>query len=323
MKGVILINTGSPASPSIRDVGSYLSEFLMDERVIDIPFIPRFLLVRGVIVPFRKYKSAKSYSTIWTNDGAPLLVNSVKLAQKVEALTGIAVEVAMRYGRETVKNAFTRLNARVSDLSEVVVVPLFPHYAMSSYETVAVHAEAMLQQLSSSITIRVVEPFYNHPQYIDSLAGQFASLNLSSYDRLLFSYHSIPIRQQEKSLKKVMSDQSFGVNYQYQVEQTSKLVAEKVGMIDRYDVSFQSAIGDRWLGPSTGDVLGRLPSMGIKRVLVMSPAFVADNLETLKDINVEARKIFMDAGGDAFTYVPCLNDSSLFAQFVANMVNAV
>lgn len=323
MRGIILINTGSPVSPSPKDVGRYLSEFLMDERIIDMPFIFRFLLVRGVIVPFRKYKSAKSYSAIWTDEGSPLLVNTIKLARKIEDLSGIAVEVAMRYGSETVESALARLKVRVANLSEVVVVPMFPHYAMSSYESAALYAKSELQRIDCSLVVKVVEPFYNQPGYIDSLVGLFASVDLSQCDWLQFSYHSIPIRQLQKSINSISLEHSYNVNYQHQVEQTSKLVAQKLGMMDRYGVSYQSAIGKKWLGPSTSEVLTNLPKKGIKRMLVISPAFVADNLETLKDISVEARKKFMDAGGTEFTYVPCLNDSSQFAQFIVDLVEAV
>lgn len=323
MRGIILVNTGSPASPSPRDVGRYLSEFLMDERIIDIPFIFRFLLVRGIIVPFRKYKSAKAYSAIWTDEGSPLLVNSIRLAQKVEGLSGVAVEVAMRYGNEAVEGALTRLKSRVANLSEVVVVPMFPHYAMSSYESAALHAKSELQRLDGSLAIKVVESFYNQPGYIDSLMGLFASLDLSRYDWLQFSYHSIPIRQLQKSLSSVSKHHALDVSYQHQVEETSKQVAQKLGLQDRYGVSYQSAMGKSWLGPSTSEVLTNLPKKGIKRILVASPAFVADNLETLKDINVEARKIFMDAGGMEYTYVSCLNDSSQFAQFIVDLVESV
>ena len=323
MRGIILVNTGSPASPSPKDVGRYLSEFLMDERIIDIPFIFRFLLVRGVIVPFRKYKSAKAYGAIWTDEGSPLLVNSIRLAKKVEGLSGVAVEVAMRYGNEAIEGALARLKARVVNLSEVVVVPMFPHYAMSSYESAALHAKSELQHLDGRLAVKVAEPFYNQPGYIDSLVNLFASLDLSRYDWLQFSYHSIPIRQLQKSLSSVSRDYAFEVSYQHQVEETSRLVAQQLGMMDRYGVSYQSAMGKNWLGPSTSEVLTDLPKRGIKRILVISPAFVADNLETFKDINVEARKIFMDAGGDEFTYVSCLNDSSQFAQFIVDWVESV
>jgi ferrochelatase len=323
MRGIILVNTGSPASPSPKDVGRYLSEFLMDERIVDIPFVFRFLLVQGVIVPFRKYKSAKSYSAIWTDEGSPLMVNSFKFAQEVEDLSGIAAEVAMRYGSETVESALARLKARVPNLSEVVVVPMFPHYAMSSYESAALYATSELQRLDRSLAVTVVKPFYNQTGYIDSLAGLFASFDLSQYDWLQFSYHSIPIRQLQKSLNAVSQEHTFDVSYRYQVEQTSKLLAQKLGMQNRYGVSYQSAMGKSWLGPPTNEVLTDLARKELKKVLVISPAFVADNLETLKDINVEARKIFLDAGGEKFSYVPCLNGSKQFAKFIVDLVESV
>ncbi len=320
MRGVILINTGSPASPSPKEVGRYLSQFLMDERVIDIPLIPRFMLVRGIIVPFRKYKSAKSYGAIWTNEGSPLQVNSVKLALKVEQISGMVTEVAMRFGSSTVESALARLKSRVDNLSEVVVVPMFPHYAMSSYESAALFAQHELQRLDGHLSIRVVKPFYNHSSYISSLVSLFGKVDVSQYDWLQFTYHSIPIRQLQKSLNMVPSSCSTEVNYQYQVEQTSMLVAERLGMASRYSVSYQSSMGEKWLKPSTDDVLANFPSKGIKRVLVISPAFVADNLETLKDIDVEVREMFMVAGGEVFTYIPCLNDNDDWARAVVEII---
>lgn len=307
MVGVILINTGSPSSPEVNDVAAYLCEFLMDERVIDIPKPFRYLLVKSIIVPFRKHKSAKSYRSIWTSDGSPLVVNAFKLAKKVESISGSPCEVAMRYGYFSVKDAYFRLMERYPNVNSVVVLPLFPHYAMSSYESVVQHAAEQLGQIANAVRYRVVLPFYSHPLYIAALVKLFERFRCQEYDRVLFTYHSIPARH----IKKVESRANLlnynDVDYHRQVNETSRLVAEKVGFAENFDVAFQSAMGKSWLMPSTLEVLRAYPSKGIKRVLVMSPSFVADNLETLKDVVIEGQEAFIAAGGEIFTYVPCLN----------------
>lgn len=319
MRGVILINTGSPDSPSVKDVGRYLAEFLMDKRVIDIPLICRFMLVRGIIVPFRKRKSARSYGSIWTSEGAPLTVTSRRLAQKVEQVAGVPVEVAMRYGSLSVGLALERLQSRTPNLSEVVVLPMFPHYAMSSYESAARHAEYELRRLAPSLSVKTVPPFFSDDRYISSLVDLFSAVDCQQYDWLQVTYHSIPLRHQAKAVAGHNEDAT-SVSYQYQAEQTAMLLAQRLNMGDRYGVSYQSAMGKGWLMPSTDDVLARLPARGVKRLLIISPAFVADNLETIKDINVDAREIFIKAGGDVFTYIPCLNDGDRWASAVGSIV---
>lgn len=317
MKGVILINTGSPDSFSPNDVGHYLSQFLMDERIIDLPIIQRTLLVKGIIIPFRKYKSAKAYQTIWTNEGSPLIVYSHKLARKVEQHLNMPCEVAMRYGSLTVEAAIDRLTTKQGNLSEILLVPLFPHYAMSSYESAMVHAQKILE--ARQLKYRTLPPFFKEDRYINALANLFERIDLSQYDWVQFSYHSIPLRHLRKSIGKVANEKRLDVDYEFQTKETARLVAEKIGMATQYGVSYQSAIGKSWLGPSTDDILKKLPSEGIKKLLIISPAFVADNLETIKDIDAEARDIFLKSGGETFKYIPCLNDRDDWATALAEM----
>lgn len=320
MVGVIVVNTGSPDSYNPRDVGRYLAEFLMDERVIDIPLWQRFLLVKGIIVPFRKYKSAKSYQKIWGDNGSPLLTNTTEQARLLEMALDTPVEVAMRYGNPTVEHASLRLVSRASKLSKVVVVPMFPHYAMSSYESVLNHAVGEVKRVLPSVKVGWVEPYYSKAGYIAALADKFSNVNLEQYDWLQLSYHSIPLRHQSKSLASIGKQDFRKASYSYQVEQTSLLLAQKLGMDTRFGVSYQSSLGSKWLGPSTSEVLSELPKKGVRRLLIASPAFVADNLETIKDIGEEARAVFIESGGEELCYVPCLNDSKLFAEFLSDEV---
>lgn len=306
MRGIILINTGSPDSFHPDDVGHYLTQFLTDERIIDLPNLQRNLLVRGIIVPFRKYKSAKAYQSVWTDNGAPLIVNSLRLAEKVEQYSHIPCEAAMRYGSLTVEKAIDRLSLKVANLSEIVLLPLFPHFAMSSYESAALHAQTIIA--SKKLKCITLPPFYGEEWYIDSLANLFTHIDLSAYQHILFTYHSIPLRQLRKSLEQAEKARQHEVDYRYQTYETSRLVAEKVGMPSKFSVSYQSAIGKSWLGPTTNEILQNFPAQGIKRLIIISPAFVADNLETIKDIDREARSLFLKAGGEEFCYIPCLND---------------
>lgn len=321
MRGVILINTGSPDSTQPADVGRYLTEFLMDERVIDIPAFQRSLLVKGIIVPFRKYKSAKSYAKIWTPNGSPLVVVNQRLTQKVEDASGIACETAMRYGNPSVSSALQRLKERVPTLSEVLVVPLFPHFAMSSYESAALHAEKCIRESDPSLQVDILPPFYSDPSYIESLVSLFRNVDLDRYSWIQFSYHSIPIRHQEKSTRGYSGEVQKQYDYHYQVHETSRLVAEKIGFGDKFGVSYQSPMGRKWLGPITQDVVQMLAS-NHKRLLVISPAFIIDNLETIKDVEGDIRKAFEESGGEEFKYIPCLNDSQVWVDALSRILSS-
>ena len=198
MKAILLMNLGSPDSTSVSDLRKYLSEFLMDERVIDYPYLLRLLLVRGIIVPFRSPKSAKAYQSIWTDDGSPLMVLTKQLQQALQQQVEEPVEIAMRYGNPTPKAAFDSLMKQVNGLEEVIAIPLYPHYAMSSYETAVAYAQEVYDKNNYPFKLTFIKPFYNDEEYINALASSIAPYLEQEYDKILFSYHGVPERHIRK-----------------------------------------------------------------------------------------------------------------------------
>lgn len=318
---IVLMNLGSPDSTSVKDVRKYLNEFLMDERVIDKPFLLRYLLVKGIITPFRAPKSAEAYEMIWWKEGSPLVVLTQQLLEKVKEKTTIPVTIAMRYGNPTPQAAYDELLKENPDLEEVILVPLYPHYAMSSYETAVVYMKEVKEKLGYKFNLKTVPPFYNHPAYIDALAASMKPyLEEYDFDQLLFSYHGIPERhvtdldpsgnhcmQVDKCCFK--SSPTHPTCYRHQVTITSELVSKKLGLQkDKWQQSYQSRLGrDPWLLPSTQTVIPEMPGKGIKKLLVVCPSFVSDCLETLEEIDIRGREDFTNSGGTHYQYIPCMN----------------
>lgn len=314
------MNLGSPDSTEVKDVKKYLDEFLMDGRVIDKPFLQRYLLVKGIITRFRAPKSAEAYKSIWTKDGSPLMVLSYQLQEALQQQIEEPVEVAMRYGNPSPKYAFDKLKAKYPLLEEVILVPLYPHYAMSSYETAVVYAEDMHKKGKYGFKLTTIKPFYNVSDYINALAESIKPYLQQDYDQILFSYHSIPERHITKGdvtgTHCLKSEGCCSLNstahkycYRHQCFETTRLTAEKLGIPEeKYAVSFQSRLGRaEWLKPYTALRLAAMPDEGTKKLLVVFPAFISDCLETLEEIAIEGRHIFLNAGGTEFTSIPCLN----------------
>ncbi len=328
------MNLGSPDSTKVNDVRRYLNEFLMDERVIDKPYLARLLLVRGIIVPFRAPRSAEAYRSIWWDEGSPLIVLTEQLKEAVQQRTDMPVEISMRYGNPTPDEAYRRLMKKQPDLKEVILLPLYPHYAMSSYETAVEHMKTAYAKNKYSFELKVVPPFYNHPSYIDALAASIKPFLDEEFDQLLFSYHGIPERhvlkadptgyhcmQVENCCYK--SSPSHKTCYRHQVTMTSELVAKKLGLRkDQWQQSYQSRLGKRdpWLTPSTQLRLPELPKEGVKKLLIVCPAFISDCLETLEEINQEGKELFMHAGGEKYTYIPCLNTNEPWLDTVLQLI---
>jgi len=327
------MNLGSPDSTEVKDVRRYLNEFLMDERVIDKPWLVRALLVRGIIVPFRAPKSAAAYKTIWTKEGSPLIVISKEqekaLAKKVEE----PVTIAMRYGAPTPTDAYNTLLKTNPDLEEVIVVPMYPHYAMSSYETAVEFAKEHHQKKNYSFKLTFIKPFYNNPLFIDALAESIAPYLEQEYDQILFSYHGIPERHilkcdpTKQHCLKVdncceVPSEAHQFCYRHQCWTTTNLVADKLNIPkEKRGFSFQSRLGrDPWLKPYTAVRLAELPNEGIKKVLVVCPAFVSDCLETIEEMGEEGKEIFEGAGGEKFTLIPCLNIAPAWIDTMASWV---
>jgi ferrochelatase len=331
---ILLTNLGSPDSTSVKDVRRYLNEFLMDERVIDLPYLSRLLLVRGIISPFRAPKSAAKYKTIWTNEGSPLIAITHQLAKKVSEIAQLPTYICMRYGNPTPLSAFKKVASEHPDAEEVVLFPLYPHYAMSSYETAVEHVKGVFENGRYSFKLRIVEPYFDQPDYIEALAASIQPfIEESAFDHVLFSYHGVPERHILKSdtsgehcLKTTdccrVKSPVHSTCYRHQVMETTRLVAEKLGLAQHsFSVSFQSRLGtDKWLSPATSDELAHFPARGIKKLLVVTPAFVSDCLETLEEIRIEGRETFMEAGGTEFTTVPCLNSNDDWVEAVDKLI---
>ncbi|NMH28331.1 ferrochelatase [Flavobacterium silvaticum] len=333
MKGVLLVNLGSPNSPTPKDVKPYLDEFLMDKYVIDVPYLLRALLVRGIILRKRPEESAHAYSKIWTEDGSPLIVISKKFYNKVKAKSDVPVALAMRYGKPSIESGLKELSEQGVD--EVLLFPLYPQYAMASTKTIEVLAEEIRAKQFPQMKISEVPAFYNRPDYIKNLSDLIAEhLKDFQYDHLLFSYHGIPERHIRKTdITKshckidgqccVTASPAHQFCYRHQCYETTRLVVEKLGIAkEKYSLTFQSRLaGDKWLEPYTDIEINKMPNQGIKNLAVVTPAFVADCLETLEEIGMRANEDFKSHGGENFLAIPCLNDNDDWVETASNWIS--
>lgn len=333
-RAVILMNLGSPDSTEVKDVSNYLKEFLMDGRVIDSPYLLRSLLVKGIIVPFRAPKSAHAYRSIWTKEGSPLIVLTRQLQQLVQAQMQEPVEIAMRYGNPSMKAAYDNILKRQPDTDEVVLLPLYPHYAMSSYETAVVHAEHEYKKGKYPFKITFVKPFYNEANYLEALCDRIAPYLKEEYDQILFSFHGIPERHLQKSdtthkhcLKTAdccnIPSAAHATCYRHQCYQTAHLAAGALGIPkEKYAISFQSRLGrSEWIKPYTAARLTELPAEGVKKLLILCPAFVSDCLETLEEIAIQGKESFISSGGTSLTLIPCLNTHPLWVKTITGWMD--
>ena len=330
MNGILLINLGSPKSLELKSVRAYLKEFLSDDLVIDLPKIAQQLLVNLIIVPFRSSKTLHAYSTVWTDDGSPLIARTMAMAKALALRTDQPVEVAMRYQEPSIRDALARLVALGCD--EISVLPLYPHYAMSTSLTTRLAVEAEVELLPAKPKLAFTDSFYADAGYIKALAERIKADLPTDYDYLLFSYHGLPERHLVKTDPTgshcMKTDDCCQVDcaarpycYKAQVLQTSALCAQYLDLpADKWGVAFQSRIGPGWLQPFTDEVVKALPSQGHKNIAVVCPSFVADCLETLEEVNLRAREDFIEAGGEHFTYIPCLNEDSLWIDYLESLL---
>ena len=324
-----MINLGSPDSTSIKDVRKYLDEFLMDERVIGKSYWFRWFLVKVIILNTRPRKSAKAYKKIWWKEGSPLIVLSKRLFDKVTKLVKFPVALAMRYGSISIFKGLKELNDK--GVKNITVLPLYPHYAMSSYETVVEKVKDEVKTNFPHLKIKTVEPFYNDKKYIDLLCKKIKStISKIEYDHILFSYHGIPISHLKISdptnshcykVKDCCNNHSDAHKfcYKHQVLETTELVIKKLKIDkNKYSNAFQSRLpNEAWLKPYTDDELVRLAKEGKKKLVIVTPAFVTDCLETLEEIAMEGKEEFLEAGGESYHYVPCLNDDDDWAKLIS------
>ena len=326
MKGILLVNLGSPKDLENQSIKEYLTEFLSDDLVVDYPKFIQHILVNWIIVPNRYKKTQRAYAKIWTDNGSPLINNTKELGLNLAKESSFPVEVAMRYQKPSIEDAITELKNK--GCTEIKAMPLYPHYAISTTLTTQQKIQDVAENIDKEIEIEFITSFYNEPEYIDALCSLIQKNRNEDSDLLLFSYHGIPLRHLKKAKGK-SNNSSYCSNawcpskeycYRHQVNETSRLCAEKLNIPkEKWQVSFQSRIGPGWLKPFTDEVLNELPDKGIKKLDVICPSFVIDNLETLEEINIEGRKDFLAAGGEEFNYIPCLNYEKDWVEVLKNI----
>jgi ferrochelatase len=329
-KAVLLVNLGSPDSPSVPDVRRYLNEFLMDRRVIDVAWPLRRLLV-AIILINRPKASAHAYQTIWRKEGSPLIVISENVRKLLQQRVNVPVELAMRYQNPSIPNAVRKLAER--GVTELLLIPLFPHYAMSSYESAVVRVREVAAEIAPQMRIQVQPPFYDAPDYIRALTGSAAEYSKRDYDHLLFSFHGVPERQIKKSDPTgchclaspdccEVSSPAHATCYRAQCFNTVAAFVKAAQIPQgKWSVSFQSRLGrDPWLKPYTDFELPRFAREGKKKMLVICPAFVSDCLETVEEIAIRGRDSFLQAGGTEFAQIPCMNENPLWIDALENMI---
>lgn len=334
--GVFLINLGTPDAPTPAAVGPYLREFLMDGFVIDVPKPLRWFLVNVMIVPRRKVQSARAYQKVQLPGGSPLLVYTRELAEKVAARLAAdnryVVEYAMRYGNPSIASSLVKLHAQ--DVSRIIVLPLYPQYAESSYETAVVETKRVAYELGYTDRLSFFPPFYDRPEFIAAFARRIAEdCERQSPEHVVFSFHSLPERHLKRLdtsrehclVKPNCCDEISAVNkncYRAQCIFTARAIAEQLGLKeDSYTVSFQSRLGRaKWIGPTTENVLRELAQRGVKRIAVCCPSFVADCLETVEEMGIRGRETFIGAGGAELRLIPSLNADPAWVEAVTDWV---
>ncbi len=320
MRGILLVNIGSPASCHKADVKTFIGDILSDPFVTGKAGWWSKFLAKNIIAPLSATSSAKKYQQMWRSEEpvtSPLHYYSRKLAHALEEAKGLPVEVATRYGEPNFTTAVKELERRCPLLHEVIVFPLYPHYAQATTRTTIEEIGRLFYSRPHSFRLKFVAPYYDHPAFIHALATQ-ASPFLKEIDRLVFSYHSLPVAQVEAAWKKGKE-----YDYVYQVKETARLLCEKAGFDAKKTLLFYSSQrGNRWLKPFLNTDISDLPGLGWKRVAVISPGFPIDNLETLYDVNIEARELFMNAGGEKFLFIPSLNDSTEWVEAIWEIVNS-
>ncbi len=332
-KGVLMVNLGTPDSPNRKDVRRYLTQFLMDGRVIDYPFLIRSLLVKGIIAPFRSGSSSKLYKELWTKEGSPLKVYGERLIKSVREQLGedYVVELAMRYQNPSMESALKKLLQ--AQVSEIIVFPLFPQYASAT--TGSVHEEVMrlLTKEEAIPNVTLINSYYDYAPMIEVFVENAKQFNLEEYDHILFSYHGLPQRQlkkadacgnyclkQENCCRTISAVNQFC--YSAQCHATTQAIVNKLNLKEeQYTTCFQSRLGpEKWAQPYTSEIIETQSKKGAKKLLVFSPAFVADCLETIVEIGTEYQEEFEKMGGEHVDLVPSLNDNPKWISAVADLI---
>lgn len=335
MKGLLLINLGTPENPSPASVKKYLAEFLMDPYVIDEPWFLRFLLVYGIILNTRPKKSAHAYQSIWTDRGSPLMYHTQDLTAKVQQqLSTYHVKFAMRYGAPSIESVLKQLASEA--LEEIIVIPLYPQYALASSESSLAKVKEVAEKISLKTPLKFIRHFYDFDPYISAMA-HIAKPSIESFrpDHFVFSFHGVP----ERHVKKTDSSCNHCLKapnccevvqevnrdcYRAQSYATAKKLAARLGLApEKYTVCFQSRLGRTpWIRPYTDEVLNTLPARGVKKVAVLEPSFVADCLETLEEIAIRGKEDFIKSGGEDLILIPSLNSTDVWVNALVDLVKS-
>ena len=311
--GVLICNLGTPESYKTKDVRKFLRQFLSDGRVVEIPKIIWWFILNGIILTLRPSKSAKLYKSVWTKEGSPLLVFSKKLIEKLKHVTSedFEIELAMRYGTPNMEEAL--LSLKNKNCRKLIVLPMFPQYSGTTTGSIFDEVTRVLSKWRWVPSLNFINSYHDNDNYIKALADSISIyLQKKPPQKIIFTYHGIPKRNFD-----------LGDPYQCYCQKTTRLVAEKLNLKENeYMTTFQSRFGPaEWLKPYTSDTMEELPEKGIKNILVVAPAFSVDCLETIEEIDQENKEIFLTAGGEHFTYVPCLNDSDGQVNFLKQIID--
>jgi ferrochelatase len=312
-KGVLIAYLGTPDSPNVLSVRRYLKEFLSDPRIIEVPKIIWWFVLNIFILNFRSFNSARLYKSIWTEGGSPLLVNCIKIKEKVQKSlpSNYQVALGMRYGNPSIKSALNEL--KEANCRDIEVITLFPHYSATTVGSIFDAVSTEIKSWRWVPSVKFLNSYHDNPLLIEILSKRIKKSfeSQGKPDKLVFSYHSIP--------KKYFDS---GDPYHCLCQKTSRLIAEKLSLDEKdYITAFQSRFGpSEWLKPYTSETMKSLPKEGIKSVQVVSPGFGVDNLETLQEIDIENKEYFEDAGGENFHYIPCLNDDDDHVEFLISLI---
>ncbi|MBL6657774.1 MAG: ferrochelatase [Flavobacteriales bacterium] len=329
-KAVLLVNLGTPDSPKTSDVRSYLFQFLNDKRVIDIPWLLRKILVNGIIVPFRAPKSAKVYKELWTERGSPIVYHTDDLTNKLKEELGeeYHVEYAMRYKNPSLRKTLESWENK--NFEQIIILPLFPHYASATNGSVIEEAMDVIRKWWVIPELSFVTQFYDHEFYLKGFEEQGNKHNFKEYDHILFSFHGLPERHVDKVYDEGLcqdNDCEQGVTeanqfcYKATCYETAIQLAKRFKLKkEDYSVGFQSRLGRGWIEPFSDKIIEDLGKNGAKKILVFSPAFVADCLETTIEIGDEYQELFEEFGGEKVQLVESLNSSDSFVQGLKEMI---
>ncbi len=329
-KALLLVNVGTPDKPEVSYVRKYLFEFLNDRRVIDLPWLPQKLLVNGIIVPFRAPKSTRLYRQLWTGEGSPLLVNLNKLVDDLQFMLSRNYKVygAARYGNPSLNEVLQEIKDNHHE--EITVLPLYPHYASSTTGSVHEYIMRRIRKWNVMPRLHFIDQFYSHPGFIEAYVNRIKSYGPEDYDYVLFSYHGLPVRQ----INKVHPDVEYTscqcakempehgkFCYKATCYETTRILAEQLTLHENeYSTAFQSRLNNKWLEPFSDRVIKDLGKKGIKKLLVVAPAFVSDCLETTIEIGYEYDILFRKNGGEELILVESLNDFDDWVNIIPKII---